>query len=89
MLDLTHDQEVASIPIGGEPDAIWFNPHRKLVYVAIGTPGLIDVIDGSCNQLVERVPTEQGAHTTAFDANRQRLYVFLPRGSRAAVFEEI
>src|SRR5262245_13078863 len=41
VLDLTRDQEIASVPIGGEPDAIWFNAQRNLVYVAIGKPGLI------------------------------------------------
>jgi DNA-binding beta-propeller fold protein YncE len=87
-VDLTRDQEVANVPIGGEPDAIWFNPQRNLVYVAIGKPGLIDVIDVSRIELAERVRTEQGAHTTAFDAERQRIYVFLPVSSRAAVYDE-
>jgi len=89
VLDLARDQEMASVPIGGEPDAIWFNSQRKLVYVAIGTPGLIDVVDVNRNELAQRVTTEQGAHTTAFDAARQRLYVFLPDSSRAAVYEEV
>jgi DNA-binding beta-propeller fold protein YncE len=89
VLDLTHDQEVASLPIGGEPDAIWFNAARQLLYVAIGEPGVIDVVD--CQQMVlkEQVATEQGAHTTAFDARRQRLYVFLPGSCRTAVYEEL
>jgi DNA-binding beta-propeller fold protein YncE len=88
VLDLTRDREVASVAISGEPDAIWFNAQRQLLYVAIGTPGIIDVVD--CERLVvaEEVATEVGAHTTAFDALRQRLFVFLPRSSRAAVYEE-
>jgi len=88
VLDLAWDREVASVSIGGEPDAIWFNAQRNLVYVAIGTPGMIDVIDVARNELSERVPTEQGAHTTAFDTQRQRLYVFLPDTSRVAVYDE-
>jgi DNA-binding beta-propeller fold protein YncE len=89
VVDLTQDQEVASLPIGGEPDAIWFNAARQLLYVAIGQPGLVDVVD--CQRMVmkERVATEAGAHTTAFDARRQLLYVFLPSTGRAAVYEEI
>jgi len=87
-LDLTQDQEIASLPIGGEPDATWFNAARQLLYVAIGQPGSIDVVDCQHMLLKERVTTEQGAHTTAFDARRQRLYVFLPASSRAAVYEE-
>jgi DNA-binding beta-propeller fold protein YncE len=88
VLDLTGDQEIANVPIGGKPDAIWFNARRNVVYVAIGKPGLIDVVDCQRNIVVERVTTEEGAHTTAFDAARQRLYVFLPGTSRAAVYEE-
>ena len=38
--------------------------------------------------MVEQVPTEEGAHTTAFDQLRQRLYVFLPRICRVAVYVE-
>lgn len=90
VLDLTRDQETGSVPIDGEPDAIWFNALRNVVYVAIGKPGLIDVVD--CRgglSVAERVTTEEGAHTTAFDAERQRLYVFLPGSSRAAVYEEV
>lgn len=35
----------------------------------------------------EQIITEPGAHTTAFDVQRQRLYVFLP-SCRVAVYEE-
>jgi hypothetical protein len=35
----------------------------------------------------EQIATEAGAHTTAHDARRQRLYVFLP-SCRVAVYEE-
>ncbi len=87
-LDLTRDAEVASLTIGGEPDAIWFNAKRQLLYVAIGEPGLIDVVDCRRMTLAERVGTERGAHTTAFDLDRQRLYVFQPQSCRAAVYEE-
>jgi hypothetical protein len=34
-----------------------------------------------------QIPTEPGAHTTAFDAVRQRLYVFLP-SCHVTVYEE-
>jgi DNA-binding beta-propeller fold protein YncE len=89
VLDLTQDQEVSSLAIGGEPDAIWFNAARQLLYVAIGQPGLIDVFDCQRMLLKERVTTEPVAHTTAFDARRQLLYVFLAASCRAAVYEQI
>ena len=89
VVDLIQDQELASLLIGGEPDAIWFNAARQLLYVAIGQPGLLDVVDCQRMVLKERVITEPGAHTTAFDASRQLLYLFLPGTCRAAVYEQI
>jgi DNA-binding beta-propeller fold protein YncE len=88
VLDLTRDAEVASQAIAGEPDAIWFNAARQCLYVAIGQPGLLDVVDTERMMLKERVTTEPGAHTTAFDAPRQLVYVFLPGSCRAAVYKE-
>lgn len=88
-LDLTRDLEIARLPIDGEPDAIWFNAERQRLYVAIGQPGVIDVVDCQRMTVIERLTTEAGAHTTAFDVRRQLLYVFLPRSCRAAVYQEV
>ena len=87
-LDLETGRELAGVAIAGEPDAIWYNPGRSHLYVAIGQPGVLDVIDTARMAVVQEVATEAGAHTTAFDRTRQRLYVFLPRTGRAAVYEE-
>jgi DNA-binding beta-propeller fold protein YncE len=89
VLDLTSDQELGRVPIAGEPDAIWYSPAAERLYVAIGRPGVVDIIDGRTLSVVEQVATEEGAHTTAFDSQRQRLYVFLPRRCEAVVFEEV
>jgi DNA-binding beta-propeller fold protein YncE len=88
-LDLASGQEVGQVPIAGGPDAIWFNPHRKRLYVAIAEPGVVDVVDTEAMVVAQQVETERDAHTTAFDAGRQRLYVFLPSSCRAAVYEEV
>lgn len=88
MLDLSAGREAACVPISGEPDAVWYNRQRQLLYVAIGKPGLVDVIDTVAMRRCEQVITEDGAHTTAFDGPRQRLAVFLPRTCRAAIYEE-
>lgn len=87
-LDLASGTAMASSPIAGSPDAIWYNAERRLLYVAIGDPGLVDVIDTAIMNRREQVPTERGAHTTAFDRARQRLAVFLPGSSRVALFQE-
>ena len=88
VLDLTTDREVARVPIAGEPDAVWFSPTARSAYVAIGTPGVVDVVDGKRIEVTQRLTTGKGAHTTAFDRRRRRLYVFLPKSSAAAVYEE-
>jgi DNA-binding beta-propeller fold protein YncE len=87
-LDLSTGSQVGAVEIGGAPDAIWHNSERGLLYVAIGTPGLIDVIDTTTMTRCERLVTEPGAHTTAFDPVWQRLAVFLPGSCRAALFRE-
>jgi hypothetical protein len=35
---------------------------------------------------LETVQTERGAHTIAFDPERNKIYVFLPQTHRAAVY---
>lgn len=88
-LDLASGRELGQVPIAGGPDAIWFNPHRRLLYVAIAEPGVVDVVDTQALVVTQQVETERDAHTTAFDVARQRLYVFLPSSCRAAVYEEV
>ena len=93
-LDLANGREQARVPIAGPPDAIWHNHQLGRLYVAIahlGTldeaPGVINVVNTQSMTVEEQIPTEVGAHTTAYDAQRQRLYVFLP-SCRVAVYEE-
>jgi DNA-binding beta-propeller fold protein YncE len=87
ILDLSTGRELARVPIAGTPDAIWHNHRLGRLYVAINEPGVIDVVNTDTMTVDERIPTEVGAHTTAYDALRQRLYVFLP-SCRTAVYEE-
>ena len=87
-VDLASDRELGRVPIAGEPDAIWFSSATERLYAAIGQPGVIDVVDGRALAVVEQLTTQEGAHTTAFDNQRQRLYVFLPRRCEAVVYEE-
>jgi len=87
-LDLATGRELAKVAIAGEPDAIWYNTHRSRLYVAIGQPGVIDVVDTRQMALAQELITETGAHTTAFDHTRELVYVFLPDSCRAAVYKE-
>jgi hypothetical protein len=93
-LDLASGRELAQVPIAGPPDTIWYTYRLARLYVAIahlGTldeePGVIKVVNTQSMTIEEQIPTEVGAHTTAYDARRQRLYVFLP-SCRVTVYEE-
>ena len=86
-VDLRSGRELGTVRISGVPDATWFNPTNKRIYVAVANPGVIDVIDAGALKVVESFPTERGAKTTAIDIRRQRLYVFLPQSCSAAVLE--
>ncbi len=86
-LDTSTGSQLAQVPIAGTPDAIWHNHRLSRLYVAIGDPGVIDVVNTQSVTVEEQIQTEVGAHTTAYDAKLQRLYVFLP-SCRVAVYEE-
>ncbi|HEY2593501.1 MAG TPA: YncE family protein, partial [Chloroflexota bacterium] len=89
VVDLTTDCEIGRVQIAGEPDAVWYSPKAHALYVAIGNPGVVEVLDSDALAVAQQVETENGAHTTAFDARRQLLYVFVPVSARAMVFDEV
>jgi DNA-binding beta-propeller fold protein YncE len=86
VVDAASGQARGFVALSGAPDVIFLDATRERLYVAVGDPGVIDVVDTAALKVVERVPTEPGAHTTALDVRRHRLYVFLPATHRAAVF---
>lgn len=86
-LDTSKGLELSRVAIAGAPDAIWHNHRMGRLYVAIEDPGVIDVVNTETMTVEEQITSEAGAHTTAFDVRRQRLYVFLP-SCRVAVYEE-
>ncbi len=77
---------LAEAPLSGTPDVIWFNRKLRQLYVAVGDPGVIDVFDTRTMRNIGRIETEKGAHTTALSPSGDRLYAFLPRTHRAAVY---
>jgi DNA-binding beta-propeller fold protein YncE len=70
----------------GAPDVIFLNARLRHLYVAIGEPGVIDIFDTNTMKRLETVATERSAHTIAFDADRNKVYAFLPESHRAAVY---
>jgi DNA-binding beta-propeller fold protein YncE len=85
-IDAASGRVLGDIPLSGAPDVIFLHPQSRHLYVAIGDPGVMDVIDIGTMRCAEVVPTEAGAHTLALDRKRSKVYSFLPRSHRAAVF---
>jgi YVTN family beta-propeller protein len=85
-IDSASRRVLGDVPLSGAPDVIFLNPRSGHLYVAIGDPGVIDVIDIAKMRREEVVPTESGAHTLALDRKRNKIYAFLPGSHRAAVF---
>jgi DNA-binding beta-propeller fold protein YncE len=85
-IDAASGRVLGDVPLSGVPDVIFLHPGTGHLYVAVGDPGVIDVIDIGTMRREEVVPTEAGAHTLALDRKRSKVYAFLPRSHRAAVF---
>ena len=65
------------------------DPALARLYVAIGSPGVVSVIDDHRLETgVQREFTESGAHTIGWNPDTRTLYVFLPQSGGAAVFVE-
>ena len=86
MLEADSGRVIKQLELGGPPDVIFFNRVLKHLYVAVGDPGRVDVFDTDVLEPIERVQTERGAHTLGFDAERNKVYTFLPETHRAAVY---
>ena len=87
-IDATTGQVVAEVGLSGKPDVVMQDPLTSRLYVAIGDPGVIDVIDTVALSRIESVATEAGAHTLAFDPRQKKLYAFLPSSHRAMVLRD-
>ena len=88
-IDPDSGKTVGDVGLSGAPDVIFLQqrPFGRL-YVAIGDPGVIDVINVETMRREEVVSTEPGAHTLALDRKRNKVYAFLPNSHRAAVLHE-
>ena len=85
-IDPTTGQVHGEVALSGGPDVIFLDRLKKHLYVAVGNPGVIDVIDTIRMRRVQTVETELGSHTFALDRKGGKLYAFLPETHRAAVF---
>ena len=68
---------------------IWLNADRHRLYCAIGKHGIIEVIDTQKTIVDEKV-TRKKEHTPSHSIKEgKKLYAFLPKSCRAAVYKEI
>jgi hypothetical protein len=87
-IDPDSGKTVGDVGLSGAPDVIFLHRSLRRLYVAIGDPGVIDVIHVETMRREEVVTTEPGAHTLALDRKRSKVYAFLPNTHRAAVFHD-
>ena len=86
ILEADSGEVLKQLELGGSPDVIFFNRVLRHLYVAIGDPGVVEIFDTDAMERLETVQTEYGAHTLGFDADRNKVYAFLPKTNRAAVY---
>ena len=85
-VDAGSGRVLGDVPLSGTPDVIFLHQQSRRLYVAVGDPGVIDVIDIGRMRRLEMVPTEAGAHTLALDQRRaQSLCVPAPIASRCSI----
>jgi DNA-binding beta-propeller fold protein YncE len=79
---------LGTVALPGEPDVVMHDPALARLYVAIGAPGLVSVVDTERLEMLEVVQTESGAHTIGWNGDTRTLYAFFPASRGAAVFVE-
>ena len=71
-------KEVASLPIGLGPDAVFYDPARKLAFIPCGVDGVLEVIsvaDLAHISVAQTVPTRVGTRTETVDPRTGRVYL--------------
>jgi DNA-binding beta-propeller fold protein YncE len=88
IVEVDSSKVLKQVELSGSPDVIFFNRALSHLYVAIGDPGVVEVFHTDEMMRLETIQTEPGAHTLGFDAERNKVYAFLPKTHRAAVYAD-
>ena len=81
VLNLTNGTSVATLDISAEPDSIYYDTTRHLIYISCGA-GFIDVIrqlDADHYEVASKIPTAPGAATALFIPGLNRYCVAVPQ----------
>lgn len=76
IFDLNAHRVSASVPVGGGPDSVAFDPELHRIYTA-GKAGVLTVIQVSPDayEVLDSIKLHYGAHTLAFDPSTHNLFV--------------
>jgi serine/threonine-protein kinase len=86
VIDRDTGRPAASLPLPGAPDVVWHDHANAELYIAVGDPGNVTVVNTAALEVVETVATELGAHTLGWDPTQRTLYVFCPMSAGAMLF---
>ena len=81
-------KEVASLPIANGPDAVMYDPSRKLAFIPCGRDGILEVIslaDPGNISVVQHVSTQIGSRTGTLDPKTGRVYLMASMPDPSAV----
>jgi len=81
VMDSDSGKIVASLPIPGDVDDLWFDAKRKRIYASCGDGAIavIEQVDANHYKHLANVPTQKGARTSVLDATTGTLYLAVPR----------
>lgn len=86
--DAATGKQVALVPIGDGPDAVWYDAKRSLIFASNGDAGTLSVIhqDSPAKYTVKQtIKTIAGARTMAYDATNGTAYVIAPAGGKSVL----
>ncbi|MDE1728993.1 MAG: YncE family protein [Thaumarchaeota archaeon] len=92
VFDTDSGKIITKLAVGGDPDDIFQDGTNKQIYIS-GGQGFIDVISeqGDNYHELAKIPTDNGARTSLFVPQLNRLYVAIPdysgEGAKIQVFE--
>lgn len=78
LIDAAQAKLVGLLDIGQHPDAVIYDPERRLAFVPCGGSGELDVIDASAPghvRVVQKLATEKSARSGAVDPKTGKLYL--------------
>ena len=78
VLDAATGKEVASLPIARGPDAVIYDPTRRLAFIPCGGDGVLEIIsleDPGHIAVVQHLQTQAGSRTGTIDPQTGRLFL--------------